>query len=86
MEKAHLQSALTKFLESQRQNSLKMLDCIERVFALEVVLMALDPRAIVLLQQQRDKVHAENQKQREQIDSTFLALQALVSGLPNPPN
>jgi hypothetical protein len=86
MDKADLPSALLKFLETQRQNQIMFLDCAERVYALEVVLGALDSRASVLLQQQKDKVHAQNQKQREQIDSTFLALQALVSRFPSAPN
>ena len=81
-----LQSALKKFLEAQRQNQLTLLDCTERVLALEAVLMALDHNAKDFLQQMRDKVRAENHMQREQIDSTFLALQALVSGFSNPPN
>jgi uncharacterized protein YicC (UPF0701 family) len=83
---ANAQTALKKFLESQRKNAVLLLDCSDRLFALESVLIHLDSRAAELLQKQREKARAENNKLREQVDSLFLTLEALVSGLPNPSN
>lgn len=47
MDKTDLPSALSKFLESQRQNFRMLLDCSERLSALEFALTQLDPRAAV---------------------------------------
>jgi len=83
---ANVQTALRKFLESQRKNSQTLLDCSERLYAIEYTLTYLDSRSAALLKEQKDRVHDENQKLREHIDSLFQVLEALVVGFSNPPN
>jgi hypothetical protein len=83
---AKLQLSLKTFLESQHQNALILIDCSERLFALEFALTVLDSRAPALLQEGKDKMRDESQKLRDQADSTLKVLLALVSGFSDPAN
>jgi hypothetical protein len=80
---ANGQKALYDLGKTQLESSLTALDCQERIFALEAVLVALDHRAKEMLEKQLVVERDKHQKQRETLQ---MMLRLLQTGLPEKPS
>lgn len=73
-----LQSLVKELLRVQYDNALKMIECIERVWALEAVVIAIDQQAIPLLDKMRNEAHDKNQTIREELQKRLVTLESLL--------
>jgi hypothetical protein len=67
----------------QFDNALRLIECVERLYALEATLVALDPRAVPLLEKFRTEAHDKNQTQRQGIEMWLAALESLSPQKPS---
>jgi hypothetical protein len=68
--------------KNQHESVLTALDCQDRIFALESVLVALDSRAAEMLTRQIAEERKRNQKVRDDIRSRIRLIESTLSKIP----
>jgi hypothetical protein len=82
-----IQSLLKELVTLQYDNALKLIECAERLFALEAALIALDQRTMPIMNKVRAEAHDRNQMPREQIQKQLAMIQSLLGQIgQKPPN
>jgi hypothetical protein len=83
----NLQSLIKEFLKAQSESTLQMIECLERVWALEAAVIALDQQTIPLLDKMRKEAHDKNRTTREQIQKRLAMYESLLAQIDaKPPN
>jgi hypothetical protein len=76
-------TVLKELLKSHQAISLRLLECVERLYALEATLVALDQGAVPLLEKFRTEAHDKNQTQRQGIEMWLAAIESLTPQKPS---